>query len=120
MTLLPGLLMAGAGMGLSFTPLSHGIMTSLAEKDAGEASGVSNAFRELGGVFGVAISGMVFQLGSVIKSPEDFADHLVPALFVCSAMIAIGLAAVLYTRTHKAKVDDRVNEYENEPGSVLG
>jgi EmrB/QacA subfamily drug resistance transporter len=120
MTLLPGLLMAGAGMGLSFTPLSHGIMTSLAEKDAGEASGVSNAFRELGGVFGVAISGMVFQLGSVIKSPEDFADHLVPALFVCSAMIAIGLISALYTRTSRAAVEAGVNVYKKEPGPVLG
>jgi EmrB/QacA subfamily drug resistance transporter len=104
MTLLPGLLMAGSGMGLSFTPLSHGTLTSLAEKDSGEASGVSNAFRELGGVFGVAISGLIFQLGSAITSPQDFADHLVPTLYVCFGMIAIGLVSALYTRTRKSQM----------------
>jgi EmrB/QacA subfamily drug resistance transporter len=94
-TMLPGMLLAGTGMGLSFTPLSHGILSSQAEKDAGEASGVSNTFRELGGVFGIAIAGLVFQSGSAIQQPQDFADHLIPALFVCAAMISIGLLSTL-------------------------
>ncbi|WP_162462938.1 MFS transporter [Paenibacillus psychroresistens] len=115
-TLLPGLMMAGAGMGLSFTPLSHGILTSLAEKDAGEASGVSNAFRELGGVFGVAIAGLIFQMGSAVTSQEQFADHLVPALFVCSAMIAVGLASSLFTRTYKIGASEEKGEYDEKKG----
>jgi MFS family permease len=115
-TLLPGLMMAGAGMGISFTPLSHGILTSLAEKDAGEASGVSNAFRELGGVFGVAIAGLIFQMGSAITSQEQFADHLVPSLFVCSAMIAVGLVSSLFTRTYKIGISKAKVEYEVENG----
>jgi EmrB/QacA subfamily drug resistance transporter len=119
MTLLPGLLMAGTGMGLSFTPLSHGILTSLAEKDAGQASGVSNAFRELGGVFGVAIAGLIFQMGSAITSPEQFADHLVPVLFVCSAMIAVGLASALFTRTHKIGVKKEQTDFDVETGALV-
>ncbi|MGF7047850.1 hypothetical protein J2T13_002356 [Paenibacillus sp. DS2015] len=43
-----------AGMGLSFTPLAHGVLASVPESSAGEASGMSNATREMGGVFGIA------------------------------------------------------------------
>jgi hypothetical protein len=82
-------------MGLSFTPLSHGILSALPDASSGEASGMSNATRELGGVFGIAISGLIFQSGSAIKVPADFGDHVVPALFVGSAMLAIGLVIVL-------------------------
>jgi predicted MFS family arabinose efflux permease len=95
MMMLPGMMLAGTGMGLSFTPLSHGTLSSQDEKDAGEASGVSNTFRELGGVFGIAIAGLVFQSGSAIQQPQDFADHLVPALLVCAAMISMGLISIV-------------------------
>ncbi|MGO4108781.1 MFS transporter [Paenibacillus sp. YAF4_2] len=92
--LVPAMVAAGAGMGFSFTPLSHGILTSVPENAAGEASGLSNASRELGGVFGVAISGLVFESGGAITSPEAFGDHLVPALFVLAGMLALGFLSV--------------------------
>jgi EmrB/QacA subfamily drug resistance transporter len=95
MMMVPGMMLGGAGMGLSFTPLSHGTLSSQDEKDAGEASGVSNTFRELGGVFGIAIAGLVFQSGAAIQQPQDFADHLIPALLVCAAMISVGLVSIV-------------------------
>ncbi|MCK9861640.1 MFS transporter [Paenibacillus sp. ATY16] len=94
--MVPAMMAAGAGMGFSFTPLSHGILTSVPEHAAGEASGLSNASRELGGVFGVAISGLIFESGGAITSPEAFGDHLVPALFVLAAMLAIGFLSVTF------------------------
>jgi predicted MFS family arabinose efflux permease len=102
--LVPAMVAAGAGMGFSFTPLSHGILTSVPENAAGEASGLSNASRELGGVFGVAISGLVFESGGAITSPEAFGDHLVPALFVLAGMLALGFlsVAILIRGKHKS------------------
>lgn len=91
----PLMMLAGAGMGLSFTPLAHGVMTSVPEQSSGEASGVSNASRELGGVFGIAIGGLIFEQGSAIRTPADFGDHLVSALIACAAMIALGLVCAL-------------------------
>lgn len=82
-------------MGLSFTPLAHGIMTSVPEQSSGEASGVSNATRELGGVFGIAISGLIFQSGAAIRTPDDFGTHLVPALWSSAAMIVLGVSFAL-------------------------
>lgn len=93
----PFMILAGTGMGLSFTPLAHGILSSVPEESSGEASGVSNATRELGGVFGIAICTMIFQSGSAITSPESFSEHIVPSLTGASVflVIAIGIVAVL-------------------------
>jgi EmrB/QacA subfamily drug resistance transporter len=91
----PLMMAAGAGMGLSFTPLAHGVLSSVSEHAGDEASGVSNATRELGGVFGIAIAGMIFQSGPAIASPTDFGDHTVPALFVSSALAGLGLLCTL-------------------------
>lgn len=92
--LAPFMMLAGTGMGLSFTPLAHGVLAAVPETSAGEASGVSNATRELGGVFGIAICGLAFQSGALIQTPQDFAAHLVPALWVSVAMIGLGLISV--------------------------
>lgn len=91
----PLMMLAGAGMGLSFTPLAHGVMSSVPEQSSGEASGISNATRELGGVFGIAISGLIFQSGAAIQTPDDFGVHLVPALWTGAAMIVLGVAFAL-------------------------
>ncbi|WP_168735419.1 MFS transporter [Cohnella fermenti] len=92
--IVPMMMAAGVGMGLSFTPLSHGLLSSVPDSAAGEASGLSNAARELGGVFGVAIGGLVFARGGVVATPNDFGDHLVPTLFVLTAMLAAAILSV--------------------------
>jgi EmrB/QacA subfamily drug resistance transporter len=91
----PLMMLAGTGMGLSFTPLAHGILSTVPEPFSGEASGISNATRELGGVFGIAIGGLIFQSGSIIRTPADFGTHVVPALLASSAMIVLALVCVL-------------------------
>ncbi|MGG1313689.1 MFS transporter [Cohnella laeviribosi] len=91
----PLMMLAGTGMGLSFTPLAHGILSSVPEESSGEASGISNATRELGGVFGIAISGLIFESGSAVRTPADFGDHIVPALLASAVMIVLGLLSVL-------------------------
>ncbi|BBH22925.1 MFS transporter [Paenibacillus baekrokdamisoli] len=91
----PFMMLAGTGMGLSFTPLSHGILSSVPESASAEASGISNATRELGGVFGIAIGGLIFQSGSAIQSKADFGTHVIPALFTSAVMIALGLISIL-------------------------
>jgi len=100
---MPLMMLAGAGMGLSFTPLSHGILSSVPESSAGEASGTSNATRELGGVFGIAICGLIFQSGDPIRTPADFGNHLIPALFAGAGMIAIGLICAAFAAGRAAE-----------------
>ncbi|MBB3113282.1 EmrB/QacA subfamily drug resistance transporter [Paenibacillus phyllosphaerae] len=91
----PLMMLAGTGMGLSFTPLSHGVLSSVPETSAGEASGINNASRELGGVFGIAISGLILEIGDPIQSAADFGTHITPALLAGAGMLLLGLVSVL-------------------------
>jgi EmrB/QacA subfamily drug resistance transporter len=70
--LWPGFLIAGLGMGLVNGPTSAAAVSAVAEDRAGEASGVVNMARYLGGAFGVAVTAVVY--GGVAISKLN--DHL--------------------------------------------
>jgi EmrB/QacA subfamily drug resistance transporter len=53
--LLPGMLMAGFGLGLSGTALSVGVLTGARNDEAGMLSGASSTGHEIGGTLGIAI-----------------------------------------------------------------
>lgn len=71
-------------LGLSWLPESKG-----------EASGISNATREFGGVFGIAICTLIFESGKKITSPEIFSNHMVPSLLAGAGFIALALGFVM-------------------------
>jgi hypothetical protein len=52
---LPGMLLAGLGLGISGTALSVGIFTGAREDEAGMLSGISATGHEVGGTLGIAI-----------------------------------------------------------------
>jgi EmrB/QacA subfamily drug resistance transporter len=54
-TLLPGFLLAGVGLGLSFVPVTIGAMTGVAHDEAGVASGLITTTQQIGGALGVAV-----------------------------------------------------------------
>ncbi|MEU7896049.1 MFS transporter [Nonomuraea sp. NPDC049152] len=58
--LLPGLFMAGAGMGLVMSPLLSMVLASVRQAHAGAAAGVLGTVQEVGGVLGVTVVGLVF------------------------------------------------------------
>ncbi|HLH68999.1 MAG TPA: DHA2 family efflux MFS transporter permease subunit [Candidatus Dormibacteraeota bacterium] len=60
-TFLPGLLIAGLGMGCTFAPLATVAMRNIEPRLAGAASGVFNTSRQIGGVIGGAAVGAVLQ-----------------------------------------------------------
>ncbi len=53
------LLMMGIGMGLVMTPMTAAVMNAVPRRRAGMASATSNASREVGGVFGIALLGAI-------------------------------------------------------------
>src|SRR2546421_807178 len=59
--LLPGLIVAGFGMGLTFAPLQTVAMLNVQPQMAGAASGFINTTRQLGGVLGFAAVGALLQ-----------------------------------------------------------
>jgi EmrB/QacA subfamily drug resistance transporter len=52
--LFPAFVMGGAGMGLSFVPITIGSLTGVQRADAGVASGLMNTSRQIGGAIGLA------------------------------------------------------------------
>jgi EmrB/QacA subfamily drug resistance transporter len=87
--------LAGAGMGLVFAPVANSVMSSVRPEQVGQASGISNSFRELGGVLGVAVLAAVFGLRGSYATPQTYVDGLVPAVWVGAAVLAVGAAIAL-------------------------
>ena len=62
--------LAGAGMALVFAPSANAVLASVRTSQTGQASGATNAIRELGGVLGIAVLATVFTShGSYISPP---------------------------------------------------
>jgi EmrB/QacA subfamily drug resistance transporter len=81
-TFLPGLVLAGIGMGCTFPPMTTMAMRDVEPQLAGAASGVLNTTRQLGGVIGSAAVGAVLQaqLSTQLRAVAvDNARQLPPA-----------------------------------------
>ncbi|HEY7283248.1 MAG TPA: MFS transporter [Actinomycetota bacterium] len=57
--LLPAMIVMGAGMAMTMSPMTAAVMASVPVQRAGVASAATNTSRELGGVFGIALLGAV-------------------------------------------------------------
>lgn len=72
LSILPGLLVMGLGMGLSMTPATEAITEALPADKQGVASALNDTTREVGGAIGVAL------LGSIVSS--GYSNSIGPAL----------------------------------------
>src|SRR5689334_16762061 len=90
-------LLAGAGMSLVFAPAANAVLSSVRSHQAGQASGATNAIRELGGVLGIAGLATVFTSHGGYASPQAYIDGLAPAMWVGVGVLAAGalIATVL-------------------------
>lgn len=86
-------IVSGVGMGLFFAPVANVVLSAVRPQEEGQASGVNNAIREMGGVFGVAVLASIFTSYGSYQSPQTFVDGLVPATFVGAAVVAVGAVA---------------------------
>ena len=81
-TLLPGFLLAGVGLGLSFVPVTIGAVSGVAPNEAGVASGLITTTQQIGGALGVAVlsslavSATARFIGSHAHGPSTMADAL--------------------------------------------
>src|SRR3954451_6294378 len=60
LALVPGLLLAGAGIGLCFTPLTSIVLADVDPAKAGGASGALSTVQQIGFGLGVAITGVIY------------------------------------------------------------
>jgi nitrate/nitrite transporter NarK len=105
-------MLGGIGMALVFAPAANAVLSSVRPNEAGQASGATNAIREIGGVFGVAVLASVFSSAGSYATPESFNDGVVAAGWVGAAVLAVGAIAALF-------VPGRTREVELVPGGQV-
>jgi MFS family permease len=69
MMLIPGLALYGVGLGLVLSQINNLTLSSVEVREAGEASGVTNTFRQIGSSLGAAIIGAIL-LSTILVSLE--------------------------------------------------
>lgn len=88
--------LVGSGMALVFAPAANAVLSSVRTDQAGQASGATNAIRELGGVLGIAVLATVFTSHGSYSSPQAYINGLIPAIWVGVGVLGVGsLIAVL-------------------------
>ena len=95
LALMPAFILAGTGMGLFFAPIANIVLSAVRPEEEGKASGASNAIREIGGVFGVAVLASVFSANGNYGSGPAYVDGLIPAIQVGAVVVALGALAAL-------------------------
>jgi MFS family permease len=94
-SLIGPFILGGTGMALVFAPAANAVLSSVRTDQAGQASGATNAIRELGGVLGVSVLATVFTSHGGYSSPQAFVSGLVPAVWVGAGVLAVGALVAL-------------------------
>jgi hypothetical protein len=66
------LIIAGAGMGMTFAPMTAAAMSRVPGRIAGSASGILNTSRNIGQVLGIAVLGSVLQSRLGLHAGDEF------------------------------------------------
>jgi EmrB/QacA subfamily drug resistance transporter len=86
----------GIGFSLALPAVTKSVVSRVAPPDIGRASGTFSTLRQLGGAFGVALTGAVFAAagGYHITQPFSGGNHI-PQAFSDGYVVAMSVAAVL-------------------------
>ena len=87
------LIIAGAGVSMAIPAAQNSVVGSVPVEAIGKAAGTNSTMRELGGVFGIAISVAVFAGAGSYASAQAFTDGFAPAIGVSAALALVGALA---------------------------
>jgi EmrB/QacA subfamily drug resistance transporter len=91
---LPGMLVAGLGLGVAVVSVSMAILTGARSEEAGMLSGLNSTGHEIGGTLGIAIfSTIAAGSGAILGS---HAAHGISAAFLVAAVLATLASIVAY------------------------
>jgi MFS family permease len=88
-------LVAGIGISLVFPAVANAVVGNEPSGELGLASAINTSFREIGGVFGVAVAVATFTAAGSVLSPQLFTDGLVAALVAAASLSMLGAVAAL-------------------------
>ena len=109
-SLIGPFIVSGIGMGMFFAPVANVVLSAVGARDEGKASGASNAIREVGGVFGVAVLASIFARTGGYESAASFTDGLVAATWVGAIVVALGAVVALAVPATAARRERRAVE----------
>jgi EmrB/QacA subfamily drug resistance transporter len=120
--LFPAFVLGGAGMGLSFVPVTIGGLSGVDRSDAGVASGLINTSRQIGGAIGIAAASAIAAsatngyAGAPAGSPAALDHGFQVALIALTGMLILGAAvAALFLRPAPVVAEQAPREPASEP-----
>jgi hypothetical protein len=102
-------------MAMVFAPAANAVLGAVRPVEAGQASGATNAIRELGGVLGIAVLATVFSHNGSYASPEAYTNGMSAAIWVGAAVLAVGALTALLVpgrRAQRAAATPRLTQVE--------
>jgi EmrB/QacA subfamily drug resistance transporter len=101
--LIGPMVLGGLGNGLFYAPVANVVLSAVRPEEEGKASGINNAVRELGGVFGIAVLASVFSRYGGFGSAREFVDGMAPALWIGAGFLVVASAAAAAIGDRKRK-----------------
>jgi EmrB/QacA subfamily drug resistance transporter len=94
------MVIAGVGISMAIPSAQNSVLGSVSQEAVGKAAGTNSVMRELGGVFGIAISVAVFAGAGSYATPQAFTDGFGPAVGVAAALALVGALAGSFLPAH--------------------
>jgi EmrB/QacA subfamily drug resistance transporter len=91
--LIAPLMVAGAGISMTFPAAQNAVVSAVPEDAIGKAAGTNSTMRELGGVLGIALGVAAFAAAGSYASPADFSDGFVAAIGVSAGLSLLAAVA---------------------------
>ena len=83
----------GIGVSMAIPCGQSAAVAAVADRDVATASGINSTMRELGGVFGIAVTVAVFGAVGGYASPAEFVDGFKGALLAAAGLSLLGAVA---------------------------
>ncbi|MEU9828452.1 MFS transporter [Micromonospora chersina] len=91
----------GLGFSLALPAVTKSVVSRVSPQDIGRASGTFSTLRQLGGAFGVALTGAVFATAGGYATARAFSNGYVPAMSVSAALAFAATAAGMVLPRHR-------------------
>jgi EmrB/QacA subfamily drug resistance transporter len=99
-------IVTGIGTSMAIPASANAVVGAVAVDAVGKAAGANGLLRELGGVFGVAVTVAVFAGAGTYASAEAFTDGFGPAIGVAAALSLVGAITGLALPGRRREVEE--------------
>jgi MFS family permease len=89
------LIIAGIGISMALPVVSTAVLSAVAPRDLGKASGVNSTLQRFGSAFAIAIAAAVFTANGHLGTPASFTAGFRPALAVVAGLSVLGAVTAL-------------------------